>query len=152
MIKSESNREFSLTICSSMILMEHVWINHLFKGEDHTQKDDLLMISQIDTQFSALKGSSDLIYVFIYFILYIWMFKLIIFENDPNVEGRNYLKLSTLIVYTFELSDILSDLFISNSTLFIVLPIGSILILKVNVSGSFLSAAWISYELYKIIN
>ena len=65
------------------------------------------------------------------------MFKLIIFENYPNVEGRNYLKLSTLVVYTFELSDILSDLFISNSTLFIVLPIGSILILKVNVSGSF---------------
>ena len=41
-----------------------------------------------------------------------------------------------MIVYTFGfLSDILSDLFISNSTLFIVLAIGSILIIKVNVSG-----------------
>ena len=48
------------------------------------------------------------------------------------------LKLSTLIVYTFDLSDILSDLFISNSTLFIVFKIGSILILKVTVSGSLL--------------
>ena len=33
------------------------------------------------------------------------------------------------------MSDILSDLFISNSTLFIVLAIGPILIIKVNVSG-----------------
>ena len=48
------------------------------------------------------------------------------------------IKLSTLIVYTFDLSDILSDLFISNSTLFIVFKIGSILILKVTVSGSLL--------------
>ena len=51
---------------------------------------------------------------------------------------ENNLKLSTLIVYTFDLSDILSDLFISNSTLFIVFKIGSILILKVSVSGSLL--------------
>ena len=34
------------------------------------------------------------------------------------------------------MSDILSDLFISTSILFMVLAIGSILIIKVNVSGS----------------
>ena len=48
MIKSESNREFSLTICSKnlkyldgTVLIEHLDPVILFKGEDDTQRDDL---------------------------------------------------------------------------------------------------------------
>ena len=61
MIKSESNREFSLTICSKnlkyldgTVLIEHLDPVILFKGEDDTQRDDLhslKIIIYIDTQF-----------------------------------------------------------------------------------------------------